>query len=120
MDAKGIRMGNQFSVDSSGDATFAGTLSVGSLPTGTVTGSAQLAAAISGSSNDVSASLATQTAQQLDNLGPHLEGNLDMLAHIGTIMRYLGREEHLQWMLKMAQITYPNDSNVAKAMTHLS
>ena len=33
-----------------------------------------------------------QTAQQLDNLGPHLDGNLDMLAHIGTIMRYLGRE----------------------------
>ena len=62
----------------------------------------------------------TQTAQQLDNLGPHLDGNLDMLAHIGTIMRYLGREEHLQWMLQMAQITYPNDSNVAKAMTHLS
>jgi hypothetical protein len=61
-----------------------------------------------------------QTAQQLDNLGPHLDGNLDMLAHIGTIMRYLGREEHLQWMLKMAQTTYPNDSNVAKAMTHLS
>ena len=62
----------------------------------------------------------TQTAQQLDNLGPHLDGNLDMLVHIGTIMRYLGREEHLQWMLKMAQITYPNDSNIAKAMTHLS
>ena len=62
----------------------------------------------------------TQTAQQLDNLGPHLDGNLDMLVHIGTIMRYLGREEHLQWMLQMAQITYPNDSNVAKAMTHLS
>ena len=62
----------------------------------------------------------TQTAQQLDNLGPHLDGNLDMLVHIGTIMRYLGREEHLQWMLKMAEITYPNDSNIAKAMTHLS
>lgn len=62
----------------------------------------------------------TQTAQQLDNLGPHLDGNLDMLIHIGTIMRYLGREEHLQWMLKMAQITYPNDSNIAKAVTHLS
>ena len=61
-----------------------------------------------------------QTAQQLDNLGPHLDGNLDMLAHIGTIMRYLGREEHLQWMLKMAQTTYPNDSNVTRALTHLS
>ena len=57
----------------------------------------------------------TQTAQQLDNLGPHLDGNLDMLAHIGTIMRYLGREEHLQWMLKMAQTTYPSDPNVAQS-----
>ena len=62
----------------------------------------------------------TQTAQQLDNLGPHLDGNLDMLAHIGTILRYLGREEHLQWMLKMAQSTYPSDPNVTKAITHLS
>ncbi len=61
-----------------------------------------------------------QTAQQLDNLGPHLDGNLDMLAHIGTIMRYLGREEHLQWMLKMAQTNYPNDSNVVRAIAHLS
>ena len=62
----------------------------------------------------------TQTALQLDNLGPHLDGNLDMLAHIGTIMRYLGREEHLQWMLKMAQTTYPSDPNVARAIAHLS
>ena len=62
----------------------------------------------------------TQTAQQLDRLGPHLDANLDMLAHIGTIMRYLGREEHLQWMLSMAKVTYPNDANVAKALTHLS
>ena len=61
-----------------------------------------------------------QTAQQLDNLGPHLDGNLDMLAHVGTIMRYLGREEHLQWMLMMAKTTYPNDPNVARALTHLS
>ena len=62
----------------------------------------------------------TQTAQQLDNLGPHLDGNLDMLAHIGTILRYLGREEHLQWMLKLAQSTYPSDPNVTRAITHLS
>ncbi len=62
----------------------------------------------------------SQTAQLLDALGPHLENNLDMLAHIGTIMRYLGREEHLQWMLKMAQINYPEDQNVALAINHLS
>ena len=35
-------------------------------------------------------------------------------------MRYLGREEHLQWMLKMAQTNYPNDSNVVRAIAHLS
>ena len=62
----------------------------------------------------------TQTAQQLDNLGPHLSSNLDMLAHIGTILRYLGREEHLQWMLTMAKTLHPGDDNVSKAIAHLS
>ena len=62
----------------------------------------------------------TQTAQQLDNLGPHLGNNLDMLAHIGTILRYLGREEHLQWMLTMAKTLHPSDDNVSKAIAHLS
>lgn len=62
----------------------------------------------------------TQTAQQLDNLGPHLGSNLDMLAHIGTILRYLGREEHLQWMLTMAKTLHPGDDNVSKAIAHLS
>ena len=62
----------------------------------------------------------TQTAQQLDNLGPHLGSNLDMLAHIGTILRYLGREEHLQWMLTMARTLHPGDDNVNKAIAHLS
>jgi len=61
-----------------------------------------------------------QTAQTLDKLGPHLNINLEMLIHIGTIMRYLGREEHLQWMLKMAQTVYPNDERVTSAITHLS
>jgi len=61
-----------------------------------------------------------QTAQTLDNLGPHLTVNLEMLIHIGTVMRYLGREEHLQWMLKMAQTVYPNDERVTSAIAHLS
>jgi hypothetical protein len=61
-----------------------------------------------------------QTAETLDKLGPHLSINLEMLAHIGTIMRYLGREDHLQWMLKMAQTVYPNDERVLTAINHLS
>ena len=61
-----------------------------------------------------------QAAEAIDKLGPHLNNNLDMLTHIGTVMRYLGREEHLQWMLKMAQTVYPNDQRVSTAITHLS
>jgi hypothetical protein len=54
-----ITIGNQFSVDSSGNATFGGTLTIGGL----VSGSAQLADAISGSSNAFSASAASSIAQ---------------------------------------------------------
>ena len=49
MDAKGIRMGNQFAVDSDGDATFSGTLTIGSA----------LAESISGSVGSVSSSYST-------------------------------------------------------------
>ncbi len=55
----------------------------------------------------------------LDNLGPHLSENLDMLLHIGIVMTYLGRTEHLQWTLAMAQKTYPNNEHVSSALTRL-
>jgi len=58
-------------------------------------------------------------AETLDNLGPHLSENLDMLLHIGIIMTYLGRTEHLQWTLAMAQKTYPNNEHVSSALTRL-
>ena len=58
-------------------------------------------------------------AETLDNLGPHLSENLDMLLHIGIVMTYLGRKEHLQWTLAMAQRTYPNDEYVSSALARL-
>ena len=58
-------------------------------------------------------------AETLDNLGPHLSKNLDMLLHIGIIMTYLGRTEHLQWTLAMAQKTYPNNEHVSSALARL-
>ena len=61
-----------------------------------------------------------EAAQTLDRLGPHLEGNLDMLLHIGMAMRHLGREEHLQWTLAMAQHVHPNDEHVTAAVAQLS
>lgn len=60
-----------------------------------------------------------EAAQTLDVLGPHLEHNLDMLLHIGASMRQLGREEHLQWTLAMAQHVHPNDENVTAAVAQL-
>jgi len=60
-----------------------------------------------------------EAASKLDELGPHLEGNLDMLLHIGAAMRQLGREEHLQWTLSMAQHVHPNDEQVATAVAQL-
>ena len=58
MDAKGIRMGSQFSVAANGTATFGGTLTIGNL----VSSSAQLASAISGSSGNLSSSVAGEVA----------------------------------------------------------
>ena len=61
-----------------------------------------------------------KAAETLDSLGPHLEDNLDMLLHIGSAMRALNREEHLQWTLSMAKHVHPNNENVVAAVTQLS
>ncbi|MBT7637537.1 MAG: hypothetical protein HN554_01360 [Euryarchaeota archaeon] len=62
----------------------------------------------------------TKAADTLDTLGPHLEHNFDMLLHIGSAMRALNREEHLQWTLAMAKHIHPNNEHVAAAVTQLS
>ena len=62
----------------------------------------------------------TKAAETLDSLGPHLEHNFDMLLHIGSAMRALNREEHLQWTLAMAKHAHPNNEHVAAAVAQLS
>ena len=61
-----------------------------------------------------------KAAHTIDSLGPHLEHNLDMLLHIGSAMRALNREEHLQWTLAMAKHVHPNNEHVAAAVAQLS
>ena len=61
-----------------------------------------------------------KAAETLDSLGPHLEDNLDMLLHVGSAMRALNREEHLQWTLSMAKHVHPNNEHVAAAVAQLS
>jgi hypothetical protein len=62
----------------------------------------------------------TKAAETLDALGPHLEHNFDMMLHIGSAMRALNREEHLQWTLAMAKYVHPNNEHVAAAVDQLS
>ena len=62
----------------------------------------------------------TKAAETLDSLGPHLEHNFEMLLHIGSAMRALNREEHLQWTLAMAKHVHPNNEHVAAAVAQLS
>ena len=62
----------------------------------------------------------TKAAETIDSLGPHLEHNFDMLLHIGSAMRALNREEHLQWTLAMAKHVHPNNEHVATAVAQLS
>ena len=62
----------------------------------------------------------TKAAETLDALGPHLEHNFDMMLHIGSAMRALNREEHLQWTLAMAKYVHPNNEHVVAAVAQLS
>ena len=61
-----------------------------------------------------------KAAETLDALGPHLDLNFEMLLHIGSAMRALNREEHLQWTLAMAKHVHPNNEHVAAAVAQLS
>ena len=62
----------------------------------------------------------SKAAETLDALGPHLEHNFDMMLHIGSAMRALNREEHLQWTLAMAKYVHPNNEQVAAAVAQLA
>jgi hypothetical protein len=62
----------------------------------------------------------SKAAETLDALGPHLEHNFDMMLHIGSAMRALNREEHLQWTLAMAKYVHPNNEHVVAAVAQLS
>ena len=92
MDSSGMQIGSVsdgITLDANGNATFNGsiTISPGDLPAGTVSGSAQLADAISGSANQISSSsLSPYTTQVvLDSNGMSLKSqDTTTLASFGT------------------------------------
>jgi len=55
----------------------------------------------------------------LQALGPHLGARIDLIFHIGVLLKKFGRDEEMRRMIENAQRAYPNDSNVSTAAQHL-
>ena len=56
----------------------------------------------------------------IDLLGPHLsEQNIDLLYHVGMVLKSIGREEQVSWMLERAHSMMPENEHVTSALAHL-
>jgi hypothetical protein len=52
-------------------------------------------------------------------LGPHLGERVDLVFHIGVLLKRFGQEEVMRRMIETARIQHPNSPEVAKAVQHL-
>jgi hypothetical protein len=56
----------------------------------------------------------------IDTLGPHLtDENIDLIYHIGMVLKQLGRIDEVKVMLERAKIAMPHNEHVSSAATHL-
>ncbi len=59
-------------------------------------------------------------AATIDTLGPHLtDENIDMIYHIGMVLKQLGRIDEVKAMLEKAKSAMPDNEHVTSAMAHL-
>ena len=58
--------------------------------------------------------------ETLDRIGPHLGKNIDLIFHIGVLLKKIGRNYELMQMLTKAQAQYPEDPKVSDAISKLS
>ena len=55
-------------------------------------------------------------ATALDRLGPVLGDDIDLIFHIGLLLKRLGRDNQLQSMLNSAREMYPSNEHVHRAL----
>jgi hypothetical protein len=60
-----------------------------------------------------------ETERRLDAIGPQLGDNLDLLFHVGVLLKKLNRDVALRQMLEAARRLHPDDKHVATALTSL-
>ena len=59
-------------------------------------------------------------SKTIDNLGPHLTNdNVDMIYHIGVVLKKLNRVDEVKTMLGSANILLPDNEHVISAIAHL-
>ena len=61
-----------------------------------------------------------EAAATIDGLGPHLTNeNVDLIYHIGMVLKQLDRADEVKMMLNNANTLMPGNQHVASAMAHL-
>ena len=60
-----------------------------------------------------------RAAADLDHAGPHLPDDLDLIYHVGLLLKQLGRTEALETLLVRASAAQPDDERVHAAVHHL-
>ena len=61
-----------------------------------------------------------EAASIIDTLGPHLTNdNIDLIYHIGMVLKQLDRTEDVRSMIQRANLEMPGNEHVSSAMTHL-
>ncbi len=55
----------------------------------------------------------------LVTLGPHLGDRIDLVFHIGVLLKKFKQEEVMRRMIEAARVQHPTSPEVAKAVQHL-
>ncbi len=62
----------------------------------------------------------SEAMKVMDGLGPHLtEENIDLIYHIGMVLKQVERLDDVKSMLEKAKISHPGNEHVNSAITHL-
>ena len=62
-----------------------------------------------------------EATKTIDTLGPHLsDENIDLIYHVGMVLKQINRIEEAKAMLERAKLAMPDNEHVSSALTHLS
>ncbi len=56
----------------------------------------------------------------LEKIGPHLGNNINLIFHVGLLLKRIGRNYELSEMLTKAQVQFPKDTDVENALIKLT